>query len=326
MRRREFIAGLGGAATAWPLAATAQQAAVPVIGVLLRSTFNERWRALIEAFREGVAETGFVEGRTVAIEYLWAEDRYDRLPALAADFVRRQVAVIVALGGIPAATAAKAATQTVPIVFSVGADPLEYGLVANLARPGRNVTGFTSIVKEVMVKRMELLHQLVPAATSIAYLFNPTNISSETEEVQNAGHILGLRVLMIGAVRRSDIEPALVEMAQQHAGALVVSADFLFLSNLDQVAMLAARHGLPASFRSREDVMAGGLMSYGPSLSAQYRQVGIYAGRILKGEKPADLPVQFPTKFEMVINLKTAKALSLTIPPTLLAVADEVIE
>jgi putative ABC transport system substrate-binding protein len=324
MKRREFIAGLGGAA-AWPLAARTQQAAVPVIGVLDQGAFNERRRPLIEAFRRGLAETGFVEGRTVAIDYRWAQGHYDELPALAANLVRRQVAMIVTLGGTSAATAAKAATQTVPIVFTVGTNPLEYGLVANLARPGGNVTGFTFMQKEMMPKRMELLHQLVPAATSIGYLFHPTN-PSEIEEVQNAGRILGLRVLTIGAAQESDIEPAFAEMAQQHAGAMIVSADTLLLSSVEQVATLATRHGLPACFAQREAVMAGGLMSYGPSLSAHFREAGIYAGRILKGEKPADLPVQQPTKFEMVISLKTAKALGLTVPPTLLALADEVIE
>jgi putative ABC transport system substrate-binding protein len=328
MKRREFIAGLGGAAV-WPLAARAQQAAVPVVGVLISSTSsNELSRALIEAFREGLAETGFVEGRTVVIEYRWAELRYDRLPGLADDLVRRQVAVIVAMGTIWVATAAKAATQTVPIVFVVGADPVEYGLVASLARPGGNATGFTQIIPEVMAKRVELLHQLVPAATSIAFLFNPANPSA-TEAVRNAGRILGLQVLMIGAAHQSDIEPAFAEMAQQHAGVAVVSADSLFSGNMDQVAMLAVRRGLPVIFAGRGPVVAGGLISYGLSLSAisaQYREAGIYTGRILKGEKPADLPVQLPTKFELVINLKTAKALGLTVPPSLLVAADEVIE
>jgi len=324
MRRREFISGLGGAA-AWPVVALAQQTAVPVVGVLHARSSNVG-RAQIEAFRKGLAETGFVEGRTVAIEYRWAEDRFDRLPAMVADLVRRQVAVIVTMGGMPAATAAKAATQTVPIVFTIGADPVEYRLVASLARPGGNATGLTAITQDLMAKRMELLHQLVPAATSIACLFNPTNPSSGTEEVRDAGRILGLRVLMIGVARQSDIEPAFAEMVQQGAGALAMSADFLFLGNVDQVAMLAARHGLPAIFAHREAVMAGGLMSYGPTSSVHYRGAGIYAGRILKGEKPADLPVQQPVKFEFVINLKTAKTLGLEIPPNLLALADEVIE
>jgi putative ABC transport system substrate-binding protein len=333
MRRREFIAALG--ATAWPLAARSQQAAVPVVGVLapggpdLLSIINAaRGPAPIEAFRKGLAEMGFVEGRTVAIEYRWAELRYDRLLDLADDLVRREVAVIVAMGGITVATAAKAATQTVPIVFLVGADPMKYGLVASLARPGGNATGFTAISPEVMSKRVGLLHQLVPAATSIAFLFNPANPSA-TEEVRNAGRSLGLQVLMIGAARQSDIEPAFAEMAQQHVGAVIVSGDPLLSSNMDQVAMLAARHGLPTIFLGRAPVVAGGLISYGQGLSAssaQYREAGIYTGRILKGEKPGDLPVQLPTKFELVINLKTAKTLGLTVPRSLLIAADEVIE
>jgi putative ABC transport system substrate-binding protein len=323
MRRREFIAGLGGV-VAWPLAARTQQAGVPVVGVLSQGTFNNR----IEVFRKGLAETGFVEGRTVVIEHRWAED-YDKLPALAADLVRRQVAVIVTMGGIPAATAAKAATQTVPIIFTgVGPDPVEYGLVASLARPGSNATGFTVMTRETTAKRIGLLRQLVPAITSIAYLFNPANPSSASEEAWNVGRILGLQVLMIGAARQSDIEPVFAEMAQQRAGAVIVSPDGLLSSNADQVAMLAARHGLPSLFVYRYAVVAGGLISYGPSLStllAQYREAGIYTGRILKGEKPADLPVQLPTKFELVINLKTAKALGLTVPTGLLVAADEVI-
>jgi putative tryptophan/tyrosine transport system substrate-binding protein len=328
MIRREFIAGLGGA-VAWPLTARTQPAAVPLVGVLNQSTFDERWRARMEVFRGGLAETGFVEGRTVAIEYRWAEDRYDRLPALADGLVRRQVAVIVATAGMPAATAAMAATQTVPIVFFVGTNPVEHGLVASLARPGGNATGFTQFVEELMAKRVELLHQLVPAVNSIAFLFNPTNPASATEEVRKAGRVLGLEVLMIGVARQSDIEPAFAEMAQLHAGAVVVVANTLFYNNMDQVVRLSARHGLPALFSSSEPVVAGGLMSYGPSLSAisaQYREAGIYTGRILRGELPADLPVQQPTKFDLVINLKTAKTLGLEVAPTLLAVADEVIE
>jgi putative tryptophan/tyrosine transport system substrate-binding protein len=328
MRRREFIGGLGGA-VAWPLTARTQQAPVPVVGVLNQSTFDERWRDRMEVFRKGLAETGFVEGRSVAIEYRWAEDRYDRLPALADDLVRRKVAVIVATAGMPATTAAMAASQTVPIVFFVGTNPVEYGLVASLARPGGNATGFTQFVGELMAKRMELLHQLVPDVTSIAFLFNPTNPATATEEVRRAGRVLGLEVLMIGAARQSDIDSAFAEMAQQHAGAVVVIANTLFYDNMDQLAGLAARHKLPALFSSREPVVAGGLISYGPSLSAisaQYREAGIYTGRILKGEKPADLPVQQPTKLELVINLQAAKALGLTVPPSLLVAADEVIE
>jgi putative ABC transport system substrate-binding protein len=325
MKRREFIAGLGGAA-AWPITARAQQTALPVVGVLNRGTFNETRRALNEALQNGLAETGFVEGRNLQIEYRWAENRDDRLPALAADLVRRQVGVIVTLGGMTVVAAAKAATQSIPVVFQVGLDPVQVGLVTSLARPGGNVTGVTMIQREMAAKRMELLHQSVPAATSIAFLFNPTENYSETEEVKNAGPVLGLRVSIMGAARQSDIEPAFAEMARQGAGALIVSTNPLFLDYADHVAALAVRNRIPAAFPLREAAKAGGLMSYGPSQAAVVRQIGIYAGRILKGEKPADLPVMQPTKFELVINLKTAKALGLTIPETLLATADEVIQ
>jgi putative tryptophan/tyrosine transport system substrate-binding protein len=325
MRRREFIAGFGGA-VAWPVVARAQQAALPVVGVLNRGTFNETRRALNEAFQNGLAETGFVEGRNLQIEYHWAENRDDRLRALAADLVRRQVAVIVTLGGATVAAYARAATQSIPVVFQAGVDPVQVGLVTSLARPGGNVTGVTMIQREMAAKRVELLHQLVPAVTSIAYLFNPTAIYGEAKEVKNAGPVLGLRVSMMGAARQSDIEPAFAEMARQGAGALIVSTNPLFLDYADQVAALAVRNGIPAAFPLREAVKAGGLMSYGPSQAAVVRQIGIYAGRILKGEKPVDLPVMQPTKFELVINLKTAKPLALTIPPNLLALTDEVIE
>jgi putative ABC transport system substrate-binding protein len=307
--RRSFIAGLGSTA-AWPVVARAQQGAVPVIGILHQGTFNETRRALDEALRNGLADTGFVEGRNLLIEYRWAENVYDRLPALAADLVRRQVAVIVTLGGAQAAAAAKAATQSIPVVFQAGVDPVQFGLVTSLARPGGNVTGFTMIQKEMAAKRMELLHQLVPAVTSIAFLFNPTNIYGEDEEVKNAGPVLGLRISMMGAARQNDIEPAFAEMARQGVGALIVSANALFFENADHVAALAVRNRIPAAFPLREAVKAGGLVSYGPSQVALLRQIGIYAGRILNGEKPADLPVQQPAKFDLVINLKTARALA----------------
>jgi putative tryptophan/tyrosine transport system substrate-binding protein len=323
IRRRQFIAGLG--AAAWPVAARAQQGAV-LVGVLHQGTFNETRRALDEAFRNGLAETGFVEGRNLRIEYRWAENVYDRLPALAADLVRRQVAVIVTLGGAQAAAAAKARTQSIPVVFQVGVDPVQVGLVTSLGRPGGNVTGFTMIQREMAAKRLELLHQLVPTATSIAYLSNPTTIYNEDEEVKNAGPVLGLRVSIMGASRQSDIEPAFAEMARQGVGALIVGGNPLFFENAGHVAALAVRYAIPAAFPLREAVKAGGLMSYGPDQVALLRQIGIYAGRILKGEKPADLPVQQPAKFELAINLKTAKALGLTIPETLLATADEVIQ
>jgi putative tryptophan/tyrosine transport system substrate-binding protein len=326
MRRREFIAGLG-SAVAWPVAARAQQQGMPVIGLLLTWTSaTESRRSDVAAFHRGLAETGYIEGRNVAVEYRWTEDRNDRLPDLAADLIRRQVAVIATLTTTPAALAAKAATRTIPIVFLLGTDPTEYGLVTSYARPGGNITGFTVLSKEVIAKRMELLSELVPAGTSIAYMFNPSNFANETEDVQKAARILGVRLLMMDADRQSNIEPAFERMVQQRAGALLMSSDSLFFSYYDQIAAPATHHALPSIFARREAVREGGLMSYGPDIADLARQTGIYTGRILKGEKPADLPVQQPTKFELAINLKTAKALGLTVPQSILLRADEVIE
>jgi len=324
MRRREFITLLGGAAAVWPLAARAQRNALPVIGILQPSTRKPEGG---DAFLRGLAETGYVEGRNVRTENRWAEDRAERLPALAADLVRLNVAVIVTTG-TPGALAAKAATQTIPILFAVGFDPVQIGLVPSLARPGGNITGFAALVSETEGKRMELLHELVPAATSIAVLFNSNNRTTvaNLSLAQNAARSLGLGLEAVDASRQSDIEPAFAKMAQQRVGAVIVVADSLFFNYIDQVAALAIRHAIPAMFTDREAVEAGGLMSYAPDGPYLARQTGAYAGRILNGEKPADLPVQRPTKFEFVINLKTAKALGLTIPPNLLAFADEVIE
>jgi putative ABC transport system substrate-binding protein len=327
MRRREFIAGLGGAA-AWPLAARAQQPAMPVVGYLIFNSFETN-RDRRAAFHRGLAEVGYVEGRNVAIEYRSAENRMERVPELMADLVRRRVDVIGAFGSTSLALAAKAATQTIPTVFILGSDPVHIGLVASLARPGGNITGITLITAEMVAKRFELLHEMVPAATSIALLVNPTNPYSETEakEVQRAGHALGLRAVILNARNQNEFEGAFANLAQQQVGALLVSADPIFVAaRAEPIIALAARHRVPASYQFGDSVVGGGLMSYGPIVNEEWRQLGIYTGRILKGEKPANLPVLQPTKFELVINLKTAKALGLTVPETLLATADEVIQ
>ena len=322
MKRRDFIPLLGGAA-AWPLAVRAQQKAMPVIGFLWSSPGP--WTPFVAAFREGLSETGYVEGQNLAVEYLWTEGHEDRAPLLAADLVGRKVDVIVCGGR--EVRAAKSATSTIPIVF-VSGDPVGQGLVASLARPGGNLTGVSIFTVEMMPKRLELLSELVPQSNVIALLVNPTNSTTEDviREVQEAARVKGVRLSILRAGTKDEIDAAFASLVQLHVGGLVVGPDGLFNTSRDQLVALASRHAVPAIYPWREVAAAGGLVTYGPSLNAAGRQMGIYAGKILKGAKPADLPVQQPTTFELVVNLKTATALGLTVPPSILARADEVIE
>ncbi|HEX2351659.1 MAG TPA: ABC transporter substrate-binding protein [Xanthobacteraceae bacterium] len=325
MKRREFITLLGGAAAAWPIMARAQRPEIPVVA-FLNGGSPDGYAPMVAAFHQGLKDTGYVEAQSVRIEYRWADGQYGRLPAMAADLVHRQVAVIVT--NSPGMLAAKAATTTIPIVFTTSGDPVELGFVASLARPGRNITGVTQLNVEVAPKRLELMYELVPTATIMAVLVNPAYPSAEIQSrgMQAAAHTLGVQLHILRASNERDIDDAFATLAQLRAGAFVISSDPFFNSRAEQFAALALRHAVPTIFQYREFAAAGGLMSYGGSIIDSYRQAGVYTGRILKGEKPADLPVQQSTKVELIINLKTAKALGLEVPRTLIARADEVIE
>ena len=327
MRRRDFITVVGSAAV-WPVAARAQQQAMPVVALVnLRSA--EASVRLADAFRKGLDKAGYVEGQNVAVEYDWLDGRFDRLSSVMADLVRRRVAVIATPGGIYAAQAAKAATTTIPIVFSVGDDPVKSGLVASLARPGGNATGYNFLLAELGAKRLELLHELVPKAVRFAMLVNPENVpvaARTLHEVPEAARARGLQIQILNASTENEIEAAFDTLVRDRIDALFVAPDPFFISQREQFATLTARHRIPAAYSTREDVEAGGLMSYGTDTQESWRQVGIYTGQILKGAKPADLPVLQSTKFEFIINLKTAKALGIEVPNSIQLLADEVIE
>jgi putative ABC transport system substrate-binding protein len=327
MRRREFISLIGGAAAAWPLATRAQQRSFPVIG-LLSSRSPAVDTPLIAIMRQGLNETGLVEGQNVTLDYRWAEGQYDRLAGLAADLVRQQVAVIVTIGGDPSALAAKATTATIPIVFAVGSDPIRSGLVTSLHRPGGNITGVSPFLVDMEPKRLGLLLELRPHATTTAALVNPGNPHTEAQvsDIQTAARSVGQEINILNASTIRDIDAAFAKLVQMRADALLVTTDAFFFTRAPQLVVLAARHAIPTLYFRREFTAAGGLMSYAANQNESYRQLGVYAARILKGEKPGDLPIQRSTRFELVINLSTARALGLEIPPTLLARADEVIE
>jgi len=328
MKRREFITLLGGAAAAWPLLARAQQGALPVVG-FVNGRSSEASVRVAGAFRKGLNEAGYVEGQNVTVEYHWLDGQYERLPSLMADLVRRRVAVIATPGSNPAALAAKAATTTIPIVFGVGEDPVKLGLVANLARPGSNATGINFFVSEIVAKRLALLHELVPKAIRVAVLINPANAATAEatlRDLPDAARTIGLQIQVLNASTRSEIEAAFATLVRDKADALFVAPDGFFASRRVQFATLATRHAIPMAHTTREAVEAGGLMSYGSDIAEMFRQAGIYAGQILKGAKPADLPVVQSTKFEFVINLQTARALGLDVPLHLQQLADEVIE
>jgi putative ABC transport system substrate-binding protein len=325
MKRRAFITLLGGAAVSWPLAARAQQA-MPVIG-FLRSTPATGFAYIVDPFRQGLNDAGFVEGKNVAIEYRWADNQENRLPGLAADLMRRQVAAIVG-AGVPAAQAGKAATATTPTVFVIGADPVRVGLVASINRPGGNITGVVFSVVPLAAKLLGMLDELVPKASIIAVLRDPNgpDVESQSRDLEEAGRAIGRQILMVNAANESELHAAFAKVMQAGAGGLLISSTVFFISQRRQLVALAARHALPTVYNQREYAEVGGLISYGPSQSDAYRRAGVYVSRILKGEKPGDLPVDFGTKFDLVINLATAKALGIEIPPKLLALADEVIE
>ena len=327
MRRREFISLIGSVAATWPLAARAQQPAMPVIG-FINVAHAKGYAPLLSAFLNGLSETGYVDGRNVAIEYRWAEEQSDRLPALVADVVHRQVAVIAATS-TPAALAAKAATKTIPIVFTTASDPVQLGLVASLNQPGGNVTGVTQTNTEITPKRLQILHELAPTASVIALLVNPANpalSATNIKELQAAARALGLELHVLNASTERDFDGAFAKLIELRAGGLVIAGDPFFTSRIEQLAALTVRHAVPANYHNRDFAMAGGLLSYGTDYRETYRLAGNYTGRVLKGDKPADLPVQQATKVELIINLKTAKALGLSVPPALQARADEMIE
>jgi putative ABC transport system substrate-binding protein len=328
MRRRDFIKVIGGGATAWPLVARAQQPAMLVIGVISgRSSDTDA--PYVPAFAKGLNESGYVEGQNVTVEYHWLEGQYDHLPALMADLVRRQVAVIATTGSAPAALAAKAATATIPIVFGVAQDPVQLGLVASLARPGGNATGINFFVSEVAAKRLRLLHELVPKAVRIAVLVNPANApitESTLRNVQEAAPAIGLQIQILNATTIGEIDAAFAALKREHLDALFVAPDGFFTSRAVQFATLTTRDRIPASYAARDFVAAGGLMSYGTDLADMFHQIGVYTSQILKGAKPADLPVTQPTKFDFVINLRTARTLGVEVPPAVLSIADDVIE